>query len=79
MLPTPKGSAAGPDYAKTDRSKTGISLQTAVGMLPTPDASDAITHGTNRGLKLQPAFVEYMMGYPEGFTELTDLNRSEMQ
>jgi hypothetical protein len=48
-------------------------------MLPTPDASDAITHGTNRGLKLQPAFVEYMMGYPEGFTELTDLNRSEMQ
>ena len=26
--------------------------------------------GTKPGLKLQPAFVEWMMGYPEGWTEL---------
>jgi hypothetical protein len=26
--------------------------------------------GTTTGLKLQPAFVEWMMGYPEGWTEL---------
>jgi len=30
--------------------------------------------GANRGLKLQPAFVEWMMGYPIGWT---DLNHSE--
>jgi hypothetical protein len=94
MLPTPKGSAAGPDYAKTDRSKTGISLQTAVGMLPTPATRDhkgangpdhmskdrpymdqlpnAITHGTNRGLKLQPAFALWMMGFPEDWCDLED-------
>ena len=29
-------------------------------------------NGTNRGLKLQPAFVEWMMGYQEGWTELID-------
>ena len=26
--------------------------------------------GTNRGLKLQPRFVEWMMGFPEGWTEV---------
>ena len=31
---------------------------------------NAIAHGTNRGLKLQPAFVEYMMGYPDGWTNI---------
>ena len=37
--PTPKASAAGPDFAEVDRSSTGISLQTAVAMWPTPDAN----------------------------------------
>lgn len=32
MWPTPTASVAGPDFAKMDRSKTGISLQTAVAM-----------------------------------------------
>jgi len=40
--PTPKASAAGPDYAKLDRSKTGISLQTAVAIWPTPVKHDCI-------------------------------------
>jgi hypothetical protein len=40
MWPTPKASAAGPDFAKTTRSKTGISLATAVVMWPTPQAAD---------------------------------------
>jgi hypothetical protein len=26
--------------------------------------------GRNTGMKLQPAFVEWMMGYPESWTEL---------
>jgi hypothetical protein len=30
------------------------------------------TFGAKTGWKLQPAFVEYMMGYPEGWTELND-------
>ena len=29
-------------------------------------------HGRNNGLKLQPAFAEWMMGFPEGWTELDD-------
>ena len=98
LLSTPKGSAAGPDYAKINRSKTGVSLQTVVGLLPTPSTKDVsggaveaiptatgfkrvskqgVSHGaqlhdvmktvgTNLGLKLQPAFVEGMMGYPNG-------------
>ncbi len=41
MWPTPKASAAGPDFAKMDRSATGISLQTAVRQWPTPQAHDA--------------------------------------
>jgi hypothetical protein len=28
--------------------------------------------GTSRGLKLQPAFVEHLMGYPIGFTDLEE-------
>jgi hypothetical protein len=31
-----------------------------------------VTGGKSHGLKLQPAFAEWMMGYPEGYTALTD-------
>lgn len=41
LWPTPKASAAGPDFAKLKRSATGISLQTAVALWPTPTARDA--------------------------------------
>jgi hypothetical protein len=40
LWPTPKASAAGPDFAKMDRSATRISLQTAVRQWPTPRASE---------------------------------------
>lgn len=30
------------------------------------------TNGANTGMKLQPEFVEYMMGFPEGWTDLSD-------
>jgi hypothetical protein len=61
MLPTPatrdyKG-ANGPEHMTKDRPH--------MDQLP-----NAITHGTNRGLKLQPAFVEWMMGYPDGWTNI---------
>ena len=63
MLPTPatrdyKG-ANGADHMSKDRPH--------MDQLP-----NAITHGTNPGLKLQPAFVEWMMGYPDKWTELID-------
>jgi len=63
MLPTPATrdyrGANGPDHMSKDRPH--------MDQFP-----NAITHGTNRGLKLQPAFVEWMMGYPDKWTELID-------
>ena len=35
------------------------------------------TIGANTGMKLQPAFVEYLMGYPEGWTDLSGSKPSE--
>jgi len=63
MLPTPstrdyKG-ANGPEHMKKDRQH----------MCQLPNA---ITHGTNHGLKLHPAFALWMMGYPEDWLDLKD-------
>jgi hypothetical protein len=41
LWPTPRARAAGPDFAKLNRSSTGISLETAVQMWPTPTSRDA--------------------------------------
>jgi len=82
MWPTPKASAAGPDFAKMTRSGTGISLQTAVAMWPTPTAQDAKNNGApsqmERNTKplnaevggaLNPTWVEWLMGWPLGWTD----------
>jgi len=90
MWPTPKASAAGPDFAKMDRSATGISLQTAVAMFPTPKSldgkgqsqrgihapGDALPNmdrgdGTVIGGSLNPTWVEWLMGWPLGWTDLS--------
>ena len=63
MLPTPRG-ADGNKGIRTleghrkerERRGQGIDLPTAV--------------GTKSGLKLQPAFVEWMIGFPDGWTDL---------
>jgi DNA (cytosine-5)-methyltransferase 1 len=96
MWPTPKASAAGPDFAKVGRSKTGISLATAVAMFPTPAATDgkgagktgtlrdrldyAVERGATKsktyqqppqdGGSLNPTWVEWLMGFPLGWTAL---------
>ncbi len=114
MWPTPKASAAGPDFAKMDRSGTGISLATAVAMFPTPTATNTkavhmrgadkgkarqarsylptptVCGNYNRkgasptsgdglatvvGGQLNPMWVEWLMGWPLGWT---DLNALEM-
>lgn len=93
MWPTPKASAAGPDFAAMKRGKS-ISLQTAVAMFPTPAASDhhqrrktanwrgedLVSHVTQMeeqqgkiqpqaGGALNPTWVEWLMGWPLGWTD----------
>ena len=38
-----------------------------------------MVNGTKTGLKLQPNFVEWMMGFPEGWTEIPDSKLLEMR
>lgn len=35
-----------------------------------PNQMAALTHGTGTGWKLRPNFAEWMMGYPQGWTEV---------
>ena len=98
MWPTPKASAAGPDFAKVDRSATGVSLATAVAMLPTPCAQDAknstlpisqrdrdsipgylLSNGERPGGQLNPDWVEWLMGFPIGWTSLAPLPREAVE
>jgi hypothetical protein len=58
MLPTPKGR----DFRSAE-GEAGVERDS-------PDLNVVV--GTNPGSKLQPAFVEWMMGYPDKWTELTD-------
>jgi len=73
LWPTPKASAAGPDLAKLDRSSTGISLQTAVALWPTPTStrrSGLQSHGQNAILgSLNAEWVELLMGIPLGYSK----------
>jgi len=62
LIPTPQGSSGGPskDPDNPRGMQAGKPLETL---------------GKKIGMKLQPAFVEWMMGFPIGFT---DLKHSEM-
>lgn len=63
MLPTP----ATRDYKGARKPET----MALTGRNPMTNTTEDALVGTSLGLKLQPAFVEWMMGYPEGWTELT--------
>jgi hypothetical protein len=63
MLPTP----ATRDYKGANSQEHTEKGRGHMCQLP-----NAITHGTNRGLKLQPAFVLWMCGYPEDWLDLKD-------
>ena len=81
---------ATPSTSKRTREKS-THLPTQIAMLPTPTGRDykdvgnlnnipenallGRKIGKSLGLKLQPAFVEWMMGFPLGWT---DLNASAM-
>jgi hypothetical protein len=68
MWPTTKAAAAGPDFAKIDRSKTGLSLQTVMAATeptgPVPTGSTATT--AKRGAP-NPVFAFWLMGFPVGW------------
>jgi hypothetical protein len=61
MLPTPNST----DYKGESTRSEGKERTDSDDDLPT-------RLGKNTGMKLQPAFVEWMQGYPEGWTELID-------
>jgi hypothetical protein len=82
MWPTPRAHDARADFAKLDRSSTGISLETAALLWPTPNARDWRS-GQGRspnghseqlpervGGQLNPQFVEWLMAFPIGWTDL---------
>ena len=45
----------------------------------TNSCMDAVENGLNRGLKLQPAFVEWMMRWPHEWTDLKPLEMDKFQ
>jgi hypothetical protein len=85
LWPTPKGSAA--NYGWPRENDRG-DLQAAVLQWPTPQARDHRTGETHRvgdparhggwnlndwvGGQLNPTWVEWLMGYPEGWTDCGD-------
>jgi hypothetical protein len=72
-------------------TRHGIKVKDVIeNLLPTPDVSDRRSNqskqlgtsnivGKQTGLKLQPAFVEWMMGYELGWTDLGKLETPETQ
>ena len=77
---------AAADSRGTTGGGQGKSLRTDVRMFPTPTARDykdngrspaelarnSVTLATRAGGSLNPQWVEWLMGYPEGWTELKD-------
>ncbi len=59
MWPTPKSSPSGPDYERVNRPKSGADDLATVVARDTPG-------------QLNPMWVEWLMGYPSGWTDLED-------
>lgn len=92
-VPTPRASNGGPDFAKMERSKTGISLATFDRMptptTPTGNASGRLDEwggsgnpwrGTEEGGgPLNPTWVEWLMGWPIGWTDLQPLEMAKFR
>ncbi len=73
MLPTPTATDSQNrgyyQYSCGDHSKPVLALPGAVGAASSPQ------YGTGTG-RLSPCFVEWMMGYPEGWTDVDDTDAS---
>ncbi len=57
MYPTPKSSPSGPDYARAGREDSGGD-----------DLATSVARGTPG--QLNPTWVEWLMGFPDGWTDL---------
>jgi hypothetical protein len=88
LLPTPDASKRGPAkiYNPRAKSQSGRTLQTYARCYPTPAARDWKDNGspseymrntpplsTHAGGQLNPTWLEWLMGYPIGWTELKPL------
>ena len=87
FFPTPRASSAMNDKMETirNRGKYNRKLEEAIAFLPTPTTQDAKNNGSQSqmernslplnavaGGKLNPEWVEWLMGYPIGWTDLKD-------
>jgi len=86
LLPTPNAFPCGPskDYNPKAKSQSGRNLQSFVAKFPTPVSSDT-SHRKNKyaqggtalstkiGGQLNPTWVEWLMGWPLGWTDLKPL------
>jgi hypothetical protein len=56
---------------KAHQAKRGVNLHLPLKTLVFQALNPPETIGTSRGLKLQPIFCEWMMGYPAGWTNIS--------
>jgi hypothetical protein len=74
MLPTPKSHAGSNRRTKLTpaqmRGEAGMDLSAAVLMLPTPDEVVTNQTGSAGPMRLNPLFVQWMMGYPPGWLDV---------
>lgn len=64
LYPTPKASAAGPDFAKEGRSKTGMALPAIAAIQQLGAEPSGPSAQTEKPGALNPAFVCWLMGFP---------------
>jgi hypothetical protein len=87
FFPTPRASSAMNENMESirNRGKYNCKLEEAIAFLPTPTTQDAKNNGSQSqmernslplnavaGGKLNPEWVEWLMGYPVGWTDLKD-------
>lgn len=91
-LPTPKASDGTRGDCESERSRRSPSLVSVAKMLPTPTARDGKDCGapseyrrntpplaTHAGGQLNPTWVEWLMGWPIGWTDLEPLETARFQ
>lgn len=64
LYPTPKASAAGPDFAKAGRSATGMALPAIVVIQQLGAEPNGPSEQTEKPGALNPQFVCWLMGFP---------------
>ena len=79
MFPTPKACDATKGDCQSERRRNSPSLVSAVVMYPTPTVSETWVDGAPSGSKLNPTWVEWLMGWVPGWTSLEPLPIDEFR